>query len=134
MKICKNGRTDRRVIPERIKSAWRVFLFCIFRTASPKVSSGNSVIIQSIVFIFKFSPGIQRDKSLFKMETAASRICSESISGEQIFVNFYKVKGSIQKNPQTGQWQRGKAWSSKPLLECCRTENYQWIRLQNIQG
>lgn len=58
-------------------------------------TAGDSVIIQSIVFTFKLSPGIQRDKSLFKMEAVTGGICPEGIPGKQIFVNFYRVKGGI---------------------------------------
>jgi len=60
-------------------------------------TAGDSVIIQSIVFIFKLSPGIQRDKSLFKMEASTGGMCPEGITGKQIFINFYRVKGGIPK-------------------------------------
>lgn len=93
-------------------------------------TAGNSVIIQSIIFIFKFSPGIQRDKSLFKMEAAASSICSESISGEQVFVNFYRVKGGVpKKNLRTDQRMR-----PEKILECGKQEPGIMDRLIFIWG
>ena len=59
--------------------------------------AGNSIIIQSIVFVFKLSPGIQWDKSLFEMDTVTSGIFSERLPGKQVFVDLYRIKGGIPK-------------------------------------
>lgn len=77
-------------------------------------TTGNPIIIQSIVFVFKLGPGIQRDKSLLEMDAVTGGIFSESIPGKQVFVDLYRIKGGVpEKNLRTDQ-----RMCLEKILEC----------------
>lgn len=93
-------------------------------------TAGNPVTVQSIVFIFKLGPGIQRDKSLFEMDAVTGGIFSESIPGKQVFVDLYRIKGGVsEKDLRTDQ-----RMCPEKILECGDQEPGVMDRLIFIWG